>query len=148
MQVQPLGDLYSWMFVVVFMGRGLLSIQAKVSLRPSRRRRRLWESPVRPKSRLKLSRRRGSRVSVGLSASGYFSSLSKPCINVRLCSPTAGEAKNETADGSAAVGSALGMLTSLTSVVQSTVSRNILLFFLFCRSMKKKFSLIIRLFMM
>uniref|UniRef100_A0A3Q4BF06 Uncharacterized protein n=1 Tax=Mola mola TaxID=94237 RepID=A0A3Q4BF06_MOLML len=30
------------------------------------------------------------------------------------------QAKNETADGSAAVGSALGMLTSLTSVVQST----------------------------
>lgn len=35
------------------------------------------------------------------------------------------EADKVAADGSAAVGSAMGMLTSLTSVVQSTVSRNI-----------------------
>lgn len=40
------------------------------------------------------------------------------------------EADKVAADGSAAVGSAMGMLTSLTSVVQSTVSRNIPLYLL------------------
>lgn len=60
---------------------------------------------------------------------------------VVFVSPPAGEASSETdkaaGDGSAALGSAIGMLSSLTSVVQSTVSRNILCVF-FCVPWKEE----------
>lgn len=70
-----------------------------------------------------------------------------PCLTVCVVfvSPPAGESSSETdtasGDGSAAVGSAMGMLSSLTSVVQSTVSRNILcVFFLFLGRRKENFT--------
>ena len=58
----------------------------------------------------------------------------QPCIIIFIvCVSPAGEGNSEAdkvaADGSAAVGSAMGMLTSLTNVVQSTVSRYILYFY-------------------
>lgn len=72
--------------------------------------------------------------------------LCEPCVTVSVVfvCPPAGEASSETdkaaGDGSAAVGSAMGMLSSLTSVVQSTVSRNILrVLFLFLGRKKGKF---------
>lgn len=59
------------------------------------------------------------------------------------------EADKVAADGSAAVGSAMGMLTSLTSVVQSTVSRNIPLYLLEeSFPPQKKFSLTYKQFVM
>lgn len=58
----------------------------------------------------------------------YHFSILLICNSVSCIWPPAGEGSSDTdkaaADGSAAVGSAMGMLTSLTSVVQSTVSRN------------------------
>lgn len=63
-----------------------------------------------------------------------------------VCSSPVGESISETdkeaRDGSAAaVGSAMGMLTSLTSVVQSTVSRNVLcVLFVFFKRRKEKFT--------
>lgn len=56
--------------------------------------------------------------------------LSSPCrLHLQFffsAGETSSDADAVAADGSAAVGSAMGMLTSLTSVVQSTVSNRVL----------------------
>lgn len=55
--------------------------------------------------------------------------LSSPCrlqLQFFSAGETSSDADAAAADGSAAVGGAMGMLTSLTSVVQSTVSNRVL----------------------
>lgn len=60
-------------------------------------------------------------LSVNLSTPCQLGSLPLVCLAVETCSGADAAA----ASGSAAVGGAMGMLTSLTSVVQSTVSNSV-----------------------